>query len=173
MRKITVLIAALAILGMLATSAFAYTLNANGTGWVGKGEVQTVFGWNNHAMQTYHTGVIFRYEDQASYSAVCTFTTGAGTPGEQTHNITIPRHVNINSAVASDSRKTGQWTGWHLNGWGAGATAGTVPVVGESCVATENGVARTGTWSAVIETGSSGGGLYAIHAGQEKRELLP
>ena len=30
-----------------AGSASAYTLDASGVGWVGKGEVQTAYGWNN------------------------------------------------------------------------------------------------------------------------------
>ncbi len=37
-----------------ATGASAATLNADGTGFVGKGEVQSAFGWNNAKIQDDH-----------------------------------------------------------------------------------------------------------------------
>jgi hypothetical protein len=164
---------ALAVVG-LAGPASAYTLDTvTGLGWVGKGEVQTAFAWNNQAMQRNVGGVTFSYESSDTYSAVCSFTTGAGTPGEQTHDVTIPRHTSVSAVIAYDQRNNskginGPFTGWYLTGFGATSTTGTVPVVGEACVANEAGIARNGVWTSVTLTSSAGGGLYAVYDGVAK-----
>jgi len=161
MRKITLLLAALAVLALSATAAFAAVSfnSTTGTGFVGKGDVQTAFGWNNTALQKNASGVSFTYNAVDTYSATCSFITGAGTRGEQTHNVDIPRHTAVTSTVAYDARTHKQIDGFNLTGFGATTTEGTVPVVGEACVANDEGVARDGTWSAVTLV-SSTGGLY-------------
>jgi hypothetical protein len=65
----------------------------------------------------------------------------------------------------SDSRRTGQYTGWNLNGFGATTTiGGDLPVDGGYC---PGGVLNDGTISNVQE-GSSTGGLYAAYLGDER-----
>ena len=61
-----------------AGSASAYTMDSAGTGWVGKGEVQSAYGWNNKAMQDNVGGVTFAYDSTASYEVVCEFDNPGG-----------------------------------------------------------------------------------------------
>jgi hypothetical protein len=145
-------------------------------GFVGKGDVQIAFSLNNIQIQNILLAnlqaFIFSYDATATYAAVCTFTTGAGTPGEQTHNINIPRHTVVNAQINGSPRSgPTQFTGFLLTGLGTATSNGTVPVVGEACVANEDGVARNGTWSSVTPTGSTGG-LYVTYNGNSVL-LLP
>ena len=164
-RSVAVLAGAVMALS-IATAAFAAVSfdPATGMGFVGKGDVQLAFGWNNAKLQQNAGGVTFSYEATDTYSAVCSFITGEGTRGEKTHNVSIPRHTGVNSAIQYDARTHKQIDGFILTGLGATTTEGTVPVVGEACVANENGVARNGTWSAV-ELISSTGGLFVSFGG--------
>ncbi|MFF9621379.1 hypothetical protein [Streptomyces griseosporeus] len=129
---------------------------ATGTGFVGKGDVQTAFGWNNKQLQTNASGVTFTYDATTHYSAVCEWVTGAGTRGQKTHDITLSRHTSVSSAVAYDARVQTQITGFNLTGISASSTTGTVPEAGAPCVGSDDGVDHNGTWVSVTETGSTG-----------------
>jgi len=66
-----------AIVALLATTAFASTFDQNtGTGVVGKGEVQSVFRWNNFAAQQEANNVLFSYSSSRSYDVTIEFDTG-------------------------------------------------------------------------------------------------
>ena len=146
------------VLAFAGVASATVTFNpATGTGFVGKGDVQLAFGWNNQALQANASGVTFTYNATDTYSATCSFVTGAGTRGEQTHNVDIPRHTSVNSAIQYDARTHKQIDGFNLTGLGATTTDGTVPVVGEACVANDGGVNQNGTWSAVTLVSSTGG----------------
>lgn len=140
--------------------------SSTGRGFVGKGDVQLVFGWNNAQLQANAGGVTFSYDTVDRYEATCTFVTGEGTRGERTHDIDIPRHTSISSGILYDARTHRQIDGFILNGFsGTPTLGGTVPVVGEACVAEDgDGVAQNGTWSAVTLLGSTGG-LYVNYGG--------
>jgi hypothetical protein len=159
----------IALVAMLvaATAAFATVTfdPATGKGFVGKGDVQLAFGWNNAQLQANGKLVSFTFNDTATYSAVCTFTTGEGTPGEQTHNISIPRHTSVISDVQYDARTHKQIDGYILKGFGATTPEGTVPVVGDACVGNDGGVAQNGTWSSVTLVSTSGGALFVNYGG--------
>jgi hypothetical protein len=159
-----VLVALLA-LALGATAAFAaVTYDPDtGTGFVGKGDVQTAFGWNNSQLQANASTVTFSYNATDTYDAVCTFTTGEGTRGERTHNIDHTKSTVVNSTVASQLRKNNQLdiTGFNLTGKGATTTQGTVPVVGEAC---PGNLGTDGTWTSVTPTGSTGG-LFVNYGG--------
>jgi len=161
-RKIAVVtgVAASAAL-LLGGVAQAYTLDTAGIGFVGKGEVQTPFGWNNAKLQTNAAGVTFSYDATETYDAVCTWITGEGTRGEKTHNVTHDTSTSVTSAVAYDARVKTQITGFILNGFGTPVVTGEVPVVGGACPGNEG---TDGTWSSVTQTGSTGG-LYAPYGG--------
>ena len=162
MRKI--FIAAAAALTITSTMALAaVTVDANGVGFVGKGDVQLAFGWNNAAAQRNANAVSFHSQSSTDYSAVCTWTTGEGTRGERTHNVSHNRSTAVLSSIASDPRKTGQWTGYNLNGFGAVTTSGDpVPVEGGACM---GNAGHGGIWSSVTELGSSGEGLFVTYNG--------
>ena len=131
-----------------------------GTGFVGKGDVQLAFGWNNKQLQTNASGVTFTYNTIDTYEAVCTWTTGEGTRGEKTHNISHEQSTAVSSAIAYDTRVKNQITGFNLTGLGATTSTGEVPVVGGAC----QGGGLDATWTSVTQTGSSGG-LYANYGG--------
>lgn len=140
--------------------AQAYTLDAvTGTGFVGKGEVQTPFGWNNAKLQANAAGVSFTYDATDSYAAVCTWITGEGTKGEKTHNVSHATSTSVASLVAYDARVKSQITGFTLKGFDTTTTTGEVPVVGGACPGNSG---TDGTWTSVTQTGSTGG-LYAHH----------
>jgi hypothetical protein len=162
MRKFA--IAAAVAAATISSAALALvTVDSNGYGFVGKGDVQLAFGWNNAAAQRNATAVSFHMQSSASYEAVCTFTTGEGTRGERTHNVEHKRSTAVLSTIASDPRKTGQWTGYNLNGFGAvTTTGGPVPEVGGACM---GNAGHDGVWSSVTELGSTGNGLFVTYNG--------
>ncbi len=54
-----------------------------GAGFVGKGDVQTAFGWNNQALQANAADVTFSYNAVDTYSATCSWITGVGLPASR------------------------------------------------------------------------------------------
>jgi hypothetical protein len=128
---------------------------STGTGFVGKGDVQLAFGWNNAQVQVNAAGVTFTYGQIATYDAVCTWTTGEGTRGEQIHNVTHTRTTGINTAVTYDARTHKQIDGFNLTGFGSiGEGGDPVPVVGGACPGNPG---TGGVWTSVTLTGSTGG----------------
>jgi hypothetical protein len=156
-----------AVVLLFAVSLFAaVTFDPDtGLGFVGKGDVQIAFGWNNAQLQSNANNVSFTYDASASYSGVCTWTTGEGTRGERTHNVAHTTSTSVLSALAYDPRQTKgqkQFTGFNLLGFGAVTTDGEIPLVGGPCQGNEG---HDGTWSAVTFEGSTGG-LY-VHFGSQ------
>lgn len=141
--------------------AVNYTL-ADG-GFVGKGDVQTLLGFNNKQMQDAHTKVGFSYVASVEYSFECTWTTGPD-HNRKAHVNTKSASTDIDATVASDSRRTGQWTGWNL-----GALSATAPVAepqDSDCGAEGNAmktIVRDIDGNKIIHVVSSSGGLYANH----------
>lgn len=159
----TILIAAAAVAAALAfatPAAAAVTFDpATGTGFVGKGDVQLAFGWNNAALQGNAGGVTFSYTTADSYDAVCTWVTGEGTRGEKTHNVTHSTTTEVAGQVAYDARTHKQIDGFLLTGYGTVTESGDIPVVGGACPGNEG---TDGTWTSVTQTGSSAG-LYTTY----------
>lgn len=138
-----------------ATAAMAaVTLDVNGNGFVGKGDVQLAFGWNNAALQSKAADVTFSYNSQDIYDVECYWETETGKGKVIVHDINVPKHVNINATVNFDARIKTQITGFNLNGFGDINVTGTVPVVGDTCPGN-----NLGTIIGVTQTGSTGG-LY-------------
>lgn len=149
----------------------AVNLNEDGTGWVGKGDVQTPWAWNNATMQKNHTFVTFEVQETTSWEVTCTWTTGEGTRGEKSHSVTRTRVAFLNSSIASDSRKTGQWTGWNLKGWSGSGTEDTAaPQLNSPC--NSQGVPADGMISAIQETSDgTGPTLWSVFNG-DRRQLV-
>jgi hypothetical protein len=166
------LILAAAGIALAATTAFAIVSfdPATGTGWVGKGDVQTAFGWNNAAMQQRHTQITFEYDATTQYSWVCEWTTNEGKKGEQTHTQNLTRTVGVAGVIGNSDRRTGQWTGWFLTGFasgGAGSDGDFVPF----CPGNPEG--NGGSGEKVVVDGSLtetplGAGLYAVYNGDRR-----
>ena len=156
----------LALGAVLASAAIAYATvtfdPTTGTGFVGKGDVQLAFGWNNAGLQRNASGVTFSYSATDTYEAVCTWTTGEGTRGEQTHNVGHDKTTSVNSAIAYDARIRNQITGFILTGLGATTTTGgSVPEVGGPCPGNQG---TEGVWTSVVLV-SSAGGLFVNYGG--------
>lgn len=156
--------AALAAAAAAAMATVSY--DANGVGWVGKGDVQVPFGWNDATMQRNHAAVKFEFIISTSYVATCTFMTGEGTPGERIHDVDHKKKIDVKS-VADDldriqKTKTAKFTGWFLRGWGTVSESGDpIPVVGGPC---PGNAGHEGLWSAVVPGLSDGdNGLYATY----------
>ena len=161
-------LAAAAATALISTAAFASVTYdpISGMGFVGKGDVQVPLGWNNKQLQTNAGGVKFSYETSTDYTAVCTFITGEGTRGEQTHNIGHKVTTAVSSLVDHATRnnsngKDGDITGFRLTGNGPVIESGEVPVVGGACMGNEG---HDGTWSSVT-AGDTTGGLSFTYGG--------
>jgi hypothetical protein len=170
-RKITKVSSGLAACLAATVTAFALTTFSltDGIGFVGKGDVQTPWGWNDQKLQANASTISFFYDSTSTvgYSAVCEFTTGEGTRGEKVHEVTHKKEMTqaLSSAVAYDTRKNNQnkVTGFKLSGFTGDAitvdSGGPVPFVGAPCPGNPG---TEGVWTSVtITSSSSTGGLYA------------
>lgn len=167
MLKRTVTAAAAALL--VSASAFAaVTFDAStGIGFVGKGDVQLAFGWNNKALQENAKNVSFTYEATTGFIYECEWTTGP-VRNRKTHSVTKKEGVNVNSVIAYDMRQRNQFTGYNLSGFGSVYTIGSEPVLGESCI----GEGADGVIVEVSRDPSRDeGGLYVTFNGS--KVLLP
>jgi hypothetical protein len=155
---------------LTATAAFAaVTFDATtGTGFVGKGDVQLEFGWNNAALQRNASGVSFQYKEETFYDVTCEWETVTGGPRSKTilHDVTLNKRTSVRSSIAYDPRVRNQITGFNLTGLSSSISQGTEPVVGGSCPQAH----ATAEITEVVETRSSGG-LFVEHGGISK--LLP
>jgi hypothetical protein len=133
----------------------------SGTGFVGKGDVQTAFGWNNSQIQKNAGGVTFTYNLTAVYDVTCEWQTVTGGPNSRViiHDVTVPRHINVNDTVSYTARTQNQISGFILNGFGSETDGATIPQVGDSC---PNG--GDGTIVEVDET-SYTAGLFVNYGG--------
>jgi hypothetical protein len=140
---------------------------ATGTGFVGKGDVQDAFGWNDAGLQANAAGVTFTYGYTAVYEAVCTFTTGEGTRGQKTHNVPHSEELSVSSAVNVSLRRNpvSKVTGFNLTGFGGSfGESGDVPVVGGPCPGNPG---HDGVWTSVELLPGGEGGLYANYGAQK------
>jgi hypothetical protein len=157
---------ALALVSSVAVAAVTFDPET-GTGFVGKGDVQLAFGWNDAALQAKADGVTFSMEATTNYEAVCTFTTGEGTLGQKTHNVPHTSGISIDSSVSSATRRgpVGQVTGFNLLGFGTTSVdSGSIPVVGGPCPGNEG---HGGIWTSVTQSGNGEGGLYVNYGDQK------
>jgi len=137
---------------------------ATGTGFVGKGDVQNAFGWNNAGFQANVNGLSFTYESSVTWHASCYFITGEGKPGEKEHFVPHSEASSLAGNVAYDKRTQNQVTGINLTGFADTVeSGGDVPVAGQPCPGNQG---HDGVWVNVyVVPGSETGGLYVWHDG--------
>jgi hypothetical protein len=147
---------------MLATPAFAaVTFDAStGTGFVGKGDVQSAFEWNNEGLQQNAGGVSFTFSASATYNVPCKNTHPRN--GDIFH--VFVRHTSLDAGVVSHVARDnpqGMVTGFNLTGF-SGASSDNTDL---SC---------PGTWQAngapTLVVGSNGTSLF-VHHGDDTRPL--
>lgn len=143
--------AALLGLGLIATAAYAAVTfdPETGTGFVGKGDVQEPFGWNNKQLQDNASDVGFSFTDQATYSITCQTTAGPVTVTN-----TFFRVRNVNREVTYEARTQKQISGFKLLEYGVSSESG-APLTCQS------GTLIAGP--TLVST--SGGELSATHGG--------
>jgi hypothetical protein len=103
----------------VAVAGFAsIVIDEDGIGFVGKGDVQDAFGWNNHMLQANAAAVEFRFAEERTVSYGCEWWTGPA-HNQQYHSTTHTVTQDIAASVAFDARKNrqGQITGFNLNGF--------------------------------------------------------
>jgi hypothetical protein len=143
------IIAVAGAIALTATVAFAAVTfdPETGLGFVGKGEVQEAFGWNNHALQANATDVTFYYEDTATYDLVC-----ESVPPGTIQRRSFRRNIGVAGDIDFDARRRNQVNGFNLLGFD-----GDTVETGEGCPGGfPDEISRT-------LVSSSGGGLYVDH----------
>ena len=173
MRKIiaAALAASLLVLTSIAASA-AITFDAEtGTGFVGKGDVQYTFGWNNKQLQDNASNVRVRIniEETSEVTWECT-NENNGRIQERERTTT----TTITGLVTTVGRLKNQITGFNLNGFAAGGSS-TTTTDGPQLNSCPN---ANGTWSLTspagepVITGTSGSGFEVSIDGVSWRPLL-
>lgn len=154
--------AAAAATALIASAASAAVIfdSATGTGFVGKGDVQILYGLNNAQFQNNVSGISFGYDTTDTYDVTCEWDTG--TRNVVHHIVSHPTHTSVTSSVAYDPRQVKgqkQITGFNLTGFGGTISDGTVPTVGGSCVGGADGLITA------VDLVSSDGGLTVTYGG--------
>jgi hypothetical protein len=147
-----------ALTGALALAALGGPAVAQvGPGFVGKGDVQTAFGWNNATLQNNADDVAFALTEIETWEQTCQSIT-PNPPGPPTFTVTGERQrsQSVSSSVTRDARLNPKRnvTGFTLTGVGE-TVRGAMSVDG--CPA---GSTPVGGWTFV---GSSGTSLLASH----------
>ena len=108
---------ALAAAFVAGSATAAVTYDENGVGFVGKGDVQALYDWNNAMLQANASELQFRFIAASTVTWVCEWWTGKE-PNRQYHAKESEASVGVSAAVAVDSRKNskGQVTGFNLTG---------------------------------------------------------
>jgi len=124
--------------------AFSIVANANGSYFVGKGDVQTFAGWNNTVVQKNANYVDFQLNSSTTTSWTCTKTFFTG-PDDTEHVIVQQRQTSTTTQgfFTTQGRNiseglNGPNTGFNLTPDGAPTTVTSGPAIG-SCPATPSG----------------------------------
>jgi hypothetical protein len=133
------LLTAIALAAATVAAWATVTFNpADGTGFVGKGDVQVAFAWNNAQLQSNAAQVSFTYTATDTYAFTCEWWTGP-TRNRTQHFRDHQRTIDVTGTVNHEARRSGgsqpQVTGFSLTGFGSGAVgeSGGVPQVGAPC----------------------------------------
>lgn len=127
MKKLVVILVAVGCM-TLETQADVVVDEA-GVGFVGKGDVQSIYGWNNEGLQLNASSVQFRYGASGQVTWLCEWWTGksgttmGGGSGTLKYHSALSSTELIAAAVSYDARKNkvGQVTGFLLNGMTPGS----------------------------------------------------
>ncbi len=162
-------------LGLLASAATAFTAYAavtvdeDGYGFVGKGDVQLAYDWNNAELQANAASLTFSFTSIVEATWQCEWWTGPD------HN--IKHHVNtktstsgIAASIGFDARKNkqGQITGFNLNGFDGTTETTSGDAIGD-CPG--EGAGKTLVAGSLLTTTLDEGSLMVNHTGLGSRQL--
>lgn len=129
--RIHALVSAIALAFAAAPASAEIVLNGDGTGFVGKGDVQSAFGWNDHAFQANAENLTFRLAAIESVSWICRRINNNNTVNQQ-RSSTSATIGGVEHSLRYNPQ--GHITGIHLDGYAgdiehvySGATAGSCP----------------------------------------------
>ena len=124
--KIRSAVLSMTAVATVATAAYAATFDpTTGTGFVGKGELQTPWGWNNATLQKEAEGVTFKVSQQVTYEQECSYLTGGRNPERVRETKEATRPLNSRVTYETRNNKRGAVTGFILDGFGS--SSGPVP----------------------------------------------
>ena len=172
--RISKTLLAIAAAATVTASLAAVTFNAaSGTGFVGKGDVQLAFGWNNQQANANASLLSFNTVETISYDAVCEWDTVTGGKESKVihHIVTNTKTSQINGSVAYDVRKgagIANVNGFNLTGYGSQVTVGDpVPMVGAACAPGSDNAGTSGMLTAVTPSADNAPAtLYVSFGGQ-------
>lgn len=148
---ITLAVAAVAALGSAGAANAAVTFDpATGEGFVGKGDVQLAFGWNNKALNENAAAVGFESDVVSEVSWVCTKDNGNTQERERTTTT-----EGLVAHVTRDNKR--QITGFTLTGYSGSTTTSSDGPKLNTC---------PDKWELTVPAGDPeivGGGLYVLH----------
>lgn len=136
MKKIT----GLAFMLMLtcATTFASVTFDVTtGKGFIGKGDVQLLFGWNNAEMQANASSLIFTFTSTDVYEVEAEWWTGPDRKRTY-HTVSVTTEIIVMGEVAYEAKtnkndKNLQITGFILTGWSGFTTSGgDIPELGDN-----------------------------------------
>jgi hypothetical protein len=152
--------------------AMAVTFDpGTGTGFVGKGDVQLKFGWNNKALNDNADSVEFRVKSEVVTEVSWECTNSNNDNIQERERTTTSSTQGVVSHIARDNKK--QITGFNLTGKGTSTTEGSTtdgPAL-NSCPS-DNSPSDNSPWSLTTPAGapveiSSTGGLQVSKDGTE------
>jgi hypothetical protein len=133
-----------------------------GTGFIGKGDVQSAFDWNNAALQRNVSEITFTYNAVNVYNVIVKWetTTGGKDPKTITHSNVHEINVTVNGGIQHEERVHKQVDGFVLKGFtGETESIGSIPAVGD-VFNPNNGTAGAKKYITAVELVSSTGGMY-------------
>jgi hypothetical protein len=114
--KLVLIVCCVGMFGLMAPASASVIVDDKGVGFVGKGDVQSVYDWNNSQLQQNAALVQFRFAAAGVVSWQCEWWTGP-THNRKYHTVTESTEV-LGSSISLDPRKNkqGQITGFTLDG---------------------------------------------------------
>jgi hypothetical protein len=119
MTRKPMLVAVVTLVALLITATMAFAAvtfdPVTGVGFVGKGDVQSVYDWNNKDLQDKHLSVQFRVKSTVGTEVSWTCTKSS--PQEIVQERSGTTTTSIQGLVSSTARERNQITGFILNGY--------------------------------------------------------
>lgn len=140
----------------------AVTFDPATGGFVGKGDVQLAFGWNNAQLQNKANDVKFSYVAKSTTDVGCEWYTGSDRNLKR-HEVQHDSVTEVSSQVVGTARKNSQLD---VTGFMLGSIAvpiGDIPAIGDACPG------NPGNGAVVFEIGQTvtTGGLFVSYLGTD------
>ena len=154
---LTAATAAAIIAGSASGAGASVSLDATNTGFIGKGDVQTAYAWNNATLQANAPGIDFQRVTTTSFDVACEFYTEStdiwfeGEGRDKIKHVDIVRvthtatkdlatSASVDLKTVSRKNPNGDVNGFKVNGTDSTVESGDpVPAVGDACLGNGQG----------------------------------